>query len=180
MDLRISSDGEIVVIHDRTVDRTTDGRGEVSNMDLPTLRKLDAGGGESIPVLNEVIHLAREYDATLFLEVKVPSIGELLIPTLREEDFLNNSVIFGPPDLVNEIHDIDPEVNCTEPGRFRVGIHDLSPGGIAGMHRRGLVLIHGDIDEEEEMRRLISLGLDGIITNYPNHLAGVHESTREE
>jgi len=180
MDLRSSSDGEIVVIHDRTVDRTTDGSGEVSSMDLSTLRKLDAGGGERTPILREVLDLARDNDATLFLEVKVPGVGELLISILKEQDSVDNSVIFDPALLVGEIHEIDSKTKCTEPGSFRVGIHDLSTEGIAEMHRRGLVLIHGDIDDEEEMHRLISLGLDGIITNYPNRLAGVHESTRED
>jgi glycerophosphoryl diester phosphodiesterase len=149
-------------------------------MDLSTLRKLDAGEAEPIPTLSEVLHLAREYEATLFLEVKVPGISELLIPALEDQNSVGNSVIFGPADLIREIHEIEPEVNCTEPGKFRVGIHDLSPDGISEMHGRGLVLIHGDIDEEGEMRRLIGLGLDGIITNYPNRLASVHESKIED
>lgn len=172
MDLRLSGDGEIVVIHDRTVDRTTDGTGEVSSINLARLRELDAGRGERIPLLSEVIDLALRKDATMFLEIKVPGMGGTLVPALRESDAIGNSVVFGR-EQGREIHELEPKIGCTGPGIFRIGIHDLSPGAISEMHGRGLVLIHGDIDERKEMRRLIGLGLDGIITNYPNRLADV-------
>ena len=53
-DVRKSLDGRLVVIHDRTVDRTTDGKGAVSGKTLSELRSLDAGCGERIPTLEEV------------------------------------------------------------------------------------------------------------------------------
>ena len=55
LDVHLTSDGHIVVIHDDTVDRTTDGRGRVSDMDIDSLRSLDAGMGERIPLLKEVL-----------------------------------------------------------------------------------------------------------------------------
>ena len=177
LDLRRSRDGEIVVIHDRTVDRTTDGTGEVSRMDLSTLRGLDAGGGEKIPRLGDVLSLASQEDAVLFLELKVSGIGEKLLSELKEHNASERVVVFGR-DAVGEVYGLDPGIRCTDPGLFRIGIRDLSPEGIAEMHSRGLVLIHGDIDDEEEMLRLIELGLDGIITNYPNRLARVASSVR--
>jgi glycerophosphoryl diester phosphodiesterase len=61
LDAKLSADGHVVVIHDETVDRTTDGRGKVSKLSLAALRELDAGGffseqyrDESIPTLDEV------------------------------------------------------------------------------------------------------------------------------
>src|SRR3972149_8380299 len=61
LDAKLSADGQVVVIHDRTVDRTTDGHGRVSDLSLAVLRSLDAGGsysdqyrGVKIPTLEEV------------------------------------------------------------------------------------------------------------------------------
>lgn len=61
MDIKLSADGEVVVIHDATVDRTTNGQGRVSQLDIAALRELDAGSffsetfiGEKVPTLSEV------------------------------------------------------------------------------------------------------------------------------
>ena len=68
-DVHLSSDGELVVIHDHTLERTTDGQGMVLQHTLAALRELDAGGGERVPVLAEVCELARGR-AGLCVEVK--------------------------------------------------------------------------------------------------------------
>jgi len=57
-DVHLSSDGRLVVIHDHTLDRTTNGTGLVRDLTAAELRKLDAGEGEKIPLLQEVIELA--------------------------------------------------------------------------------------------------------------------------
>jgi len=54
LDVMLSKDGQLVVIHDETVDRTTNGTGKVAEMDLVELKVLDAGQGESLPTLPEV------------------------------------------------------------------------------------------------------------------------------
>ena len=88
-DLRVSRDGEIVIIHDPTVDRTTDGTGPVSALTLGELKKLDAGArfsrdggrtfpfrgqGLAIPTFDEM--LARYSSIPLVIEVKIPEAGE--------------------------------------------------------------------------------------------------------
>jgi glycerophosphoryl diester phosphodiesterase len=77
VDLHITSDGEIVVIHDKTLDRTTDGSGPVTQQSLADLRALDAGGwfnpffkGTKIPTLGEVLDLLIRYDGRAYLEFK--------------------------------------------------------------------------------------------------------------
>jgi glycerophosphoryl diester phosphodiesterase len=59
VDVRITSDGRIVVIHDATVDRTTNGSGPVAGMTFDELRTLDAGDGERVPLLEEVVAALR-------------------------------------------------------------------------------------------------------------------------
>ena len=69
-DLRIGADGSLVVIHDVSVDRTTNGRGKVSDLSLGTLKDLDAGGGQPIPTMAEVLAFVRTSDLQLLLDVK--------------------------------------------------------------------------------------------------------------
>ena len=69
-DLRMGADGSLVVIHDASVDRTTDGRGKVSDLTLGTLKNLDAGGGQPIPTFAEVLAFVRSSDLQLLLDVK--------------------------------------------------------------------------------------------------------------
>lgn len=77
VDLHLTTDGEIVVIHDPTLDRTTSGTGPVPAMTLAELRALDAGGwfdpffaGTRIPTLQEVLAVALKHDGQLYLELK--------------------------------------------------------------------------------------------------------------
>lgn len=71
-DIRISKDGELVLIHDNTVDRTTNGSGKVIDMTLAELRELDAGNGEKIPTFKEFMDLVKDHPTiTLDLELKV-------------------------------------------------------------------------------------------------------------
>lgn len=67
VDVRLSKDKELVVIHDPTVDRTTDGTGQVEDMTLQELKKLNAGKGERIPTLQEIIEAIK--DAKLVLSL---------------------------------------------------------------------------------------------------------------
>jgi glycerophosphoryl diester phosphodiesterase len=77
IDCLLTEDGEIVLMHDQTLDRTTNGTGLVSSQSLADIRKLDAGswfdgrfGGERVPTLTEAIEFAKTYDFGLVVEVK--------------------------------------------------------------------------------------------------------------
>jgi len=71
-DVHLSSDGQVVVIHDGTLDRTTDGHGAVNQQTLAELQRLDAGGGERVPLLSELVELVRGR-CGLLVELKAPS-----------------------------------------------------------------------------------------------------------
>ncbi len=107
LDVHMSSDGEVVVIHDSRVDRTTNGRGTVRGLTLAQLKALDAGtwynrihpkrarqefAGTRIPHLREVLELVRETEAGLFVELKDPELypedfEERVITLLRRNEF---------------------------------------------------------------------------------------------
>ena len=87
-DVHLSSDGRLVVIHDHTLDRTTNGSGLVRDFTAAELRKLDAGDGEKIPLLQEVVELAIG-KVGLVIEIKqlpplYPGLEEKLINMLRQ------------------------------------------------------------------------------------------------
>ena len=75
-DIQKTADGDYVVIHDPTVDRTTNGTGKVSSYSTAEIQKLDAGHGEKLPLLTEVIDWAVANDVALDIEVKHPQPGD--------------------------------------------------------------------------------------------------------
>ncbi len=86
VDLQRSRDGRVVIIHDQTVDRTTNGKGKVAARSLAELQALDAGKGERIPTLEELLELA-EGRVGLMLEVKEAGIAELTARIVRQSRF---------------------------------------------------------------------------------------------
>ena len=86
LDVLLSRDGRVVVIHDDTVDRTTDGEGKVASLTLAQLRALDAGAwfsrefeGERIPTLEEALSLARGR-ILVNVEIKTEAVGRGIVP----------------------------------------------------------------------------------------------------
>ncbi len=120
MDLHVTRDGAVVVIHDDTLDRTTDGRGAVSAQNLEALKRYDAGArfghqfsGERIPTLREVVDLVQASGKTrvrLNLETKFArgqegkpaDFEERVLAILRETGFVERTILqsFFHPSLV--------------------------------------------------------------------------------
>ena len=89
-DLALTSDGEFILIHDETVDRTTDGHGLVRNMTYSEIAALDAGrwfspqfAGERVPRLRDALHLSRELGIIYQLELKMYDRDAVIFPKLR-------------------------------------------------------------------------------------------------
>lgn len=93
VDVRFSSDREPVVIHDETLDRTTNGSGKVSDQTLEHLRALDAGKGEQIPTLSEVLSLVKALGPELVIELKEPGIEGRVVREIVEAGMERNVVI---------------------------------------------------------------------------------------
>ncbi len=112
-DVRVTKDGHLVLIHDATVDRTTNGTGEVAGFTLEALRKLDAGQGEQIPTLRELMELVKDHPTlTLDIELKEypENVGEELafrvcdetLALLNEYDFSHRVVINSFSGILND------------------------------------------------------------------------------
>lgn len=107
IDLRTTNDGEIVILHDATVDRTTDGAGPVSDLTLAQVKALDAGShespefaGERIPTYEETLQLVKGTGVKLLLDIKTPAVTERAV-ALTERYGMIDDVIVGPRTVAN-------------------------------------------------------------------------------
>ncbi len=91
LDVRATADNVPVVIHDATLDRTTDGHGAVCDFALRDLADFDAGKGERIPTFDQV--LERFPDTPLIVELKEPRVGPLVAETLRRQEAVSRVVV---------------------------------------------------------------------------------------
>jgi glycerophosphoryl diester phosphodiesterase len=112
IDLRATADGHIVVMHDDSVDRTTSGRGKVSELTLADIRSLDAGrhagpefADQKVPTFREVLETVRDSGTKLVLDIKPgPLLDHDRIVRLTEEYGATLDVIVGPRSLA-DLHD---------------------------------------------------------------------------
>ncbi len=99
-DVHQSADGRLVVIHDHSVDRTTSGTGMVRDLRWEELRELDAGQGERLPLLEEVVDLACEAGVGVCIEIKqipipYPGIEQQVVDLLRERDMIEQAAVIS-------------------------------------------------------------------------------------
>jgi len=112
-DLRVSRDGHIVIMHDRWVDRTTNGRGRVHRLSLDDLRALDAGSGQSVPTLHETLTFVRSTDLRLLLDVKDDRrIAPEALVSIIAASGMDDRVVVGSrsPRMIGAIEQLKPEL----------------------------------------------------------------------
>ena len=111
-DIQKTADGDYVVIHDPTVDRTTNGSGKVSSFSTADIQKLDAGQGEKLPLFTEVIDWAVANDVALDIEVKHPHKGDEigLAQTVRQSGLRDPWVMSFDGDFMDRFEREAPEI----------------------------------------------------------------------
>ena len=202
LDVHASRDGEIVVLHDATLDRTTDHQGLVCEQTLAEIRRADAGSwfapryrNERVPTLEEVLDLAR-HRALVLIEIKADFIAERLLSIIVDMSAESQVIIQSfDPQTVQRIKLLNPSVPTsllvgklpTSPSRVRarrlvkqilqVGANALSvwhamltPPFFEEMRKRAIGVWAWTVDEEIVIRDLALMGIQGIITNYPDRL----------
>lgn len=186
-DVHLTLDGHLVIIHDDTVDRTTNGSGRVGAMTLAQLRALDAGQGRQIPLLQEVLDVVRGR-AILLLELKGPftpdPVARAVMANRMQEQVIFTSFHFGRLARIKQIDARlqtgatfgDPPADALEEslalGASTVGIHypKMTEEFVVRARRLGLNLRAWNPDEEADIQRMIDLGPTGISSNRPDRV----------
>lgn len=218
MDAQITADDAVVLHHDGTVDRQTDGAGAIADLPLARIRELDAGyrfvgedgedwtgRGTRIPTLDEV--LATFPGTHMVIELKLdggPGVIKAVARRIEEADAADRVMVASfdlgylrrfrerlpgvatnmPEDETRAFyirHLVGAHRWRTPPaGFFQVpehheGRHLVTPRFVAAAHRLGVDVHVWTVNEDEDMRRLIDIGVDGIITDYPDRLVALLE-----
>ncbi|WP_182867510.1 glycerophosphodiester phosphodiesterase [Rhodopirellula sp. JC639] len=113
-------DGSVVLMHDKTVDRTTDGKGRVIELSLEQLRQLDAGSwkdkrfaGEPVPTLKEALERLRGTNCQPVIEIKMDGISRQVIDDVRALGMVDQvAVIAFSKTVVQEIRALEPDLTC--------------------------------------------------------------------
>jgi glycerophosphoryl diester phosphodiesterase len=217
MDVQSTADGVMVVIHDATIDRTTNGTGRVGDLTLAEIKKLDAGyhwspdgmktfpwrgQGVSIPTLDEVFTRLPEMRFNIEPKQERPSLAKPLCRMIREKGMANKVTVGSfRQTVLDEFRRECPEVatsaspaeasefvtiyKAKRGGAYRpvmqalqvpeyvVGAQLLNKEFVEAAHARNLQVHAWTVNETEAMRRLIGIGVDGIMTDYPDRLMSV-------
>lgn len=196
LDIHLSKDGELIVMHDETVTRTTNGKGKIRNLTLEQIKSLDAGSwfgdkfkGLVVPTLDEVFQLSGG-KIKLLIEVKgssrkYPGIEKKLVETIYKYYAKDWCIVQSFDDeILKNISQLDPSIVLHQliVGRIFPPVipefiravnpnhHFVSGKKIEKIHSQGKKIFVWTVNEEKRMGKLISMEVDGIITNYPEKL----------
>ena len=190
-DVQVTKDGALVVIHDETLDRTTNGAGPINGLTLTEIEALDAGQGERIPTFDEVIELAKGAGIDIFPEAKsahlYPGIEEKMLAALGQSGYLDHTVIQSfEADSLNRFHQLNPQAKlCALYGLWKLSVSNppggaqavcpaaemvlLNPGMIRQAHLEGRqVFVWYLAAENPQLTKVMRFfGADGVIVNDP-------------
>lgn len=199
-DVQLTRDGRLVICHDETLERTTDGKGFIKDHSYSELMELDAGGwfdnrfrNERIPELSQLLRLVRDHHMLLNIEIKsgivlYPGIEDKIIAQVKEFG-LQDSVIISSFNhySVKKCRDIAPDIKTGilymeglyEPWNYMKALDcqcahpfymALAPEIARELKARGYQINVFTVNDPQEALKLAEAGVDGIITNYPDRI----------
>lgn len=200
LDIQLSKDGHPIVIHDAEVSRTTHCEGLVSELTLKQIKQFDAGKGERIPTLAEVIDLARDR-VKLYIELKGQRTPGPVVDMIHSMVFEDQVIVCSfYPWLIQKIKFLNPLIHtsmlirnedrkadfvewalavaadyvhpCWE-NALPTPHKTLTPESITAIRRQNLGLIIWQEQRPSELQKLVQLNVDGICTNAPDILAAI-------
>jgi len=199
LDLHLSKDGVLIVMHNATVDQTTNGHGAIRDLTLAELRLLDAGHGEHIPTLPDVIDLVRGRQG-LYIELKAEGTPQPTVDLLRANAMTAaHQAIVGSfqAELVRETKELAPELSVSllvgpvYPAHELIALaraaradyvhlcwetraphpHQLlTPELLRALREAGLGIVLWHEERDDELSVLRTLDVDAICTNTPDKL----------
>ncbi|MFF4274357.1 glycerophosphodiester phosphodiesterase [Streptomyces sp. NPDC001536] len=182
LDLHLSKDGALVVMHDTDVDRTTDGTGPIAEKTLAELRALDAGRGERVPVFEEVLDAVR---LPLQAEIKDMQAARALAEVMLRRDLVARVEVSSFHDeAIAEISRLVPGVRtaliasrygtdivdrAVEAGAATVclNIRRITLEVVEAARKADLRIIGWVVNTQDHLRLVRALQLDGATTDYP-------------
>jgi len=185
-DVRLSKDKELIIIHDKTLDRTTNGKGLVKNYTLKELKKFNAGKNEKIPTLQEYINLLKN-KAIMVIELKENVVSEI-VKVIKKNKIQDKVILVSFHDsYLRKIKKLNKNIKTgflsvrplltLKRAKFckadLIGIYHkfLKKKFIEKAHKNNLkVFVYVRINEnpnKKYIKKLINLGLDGIALNKP-------------
>lgn len=203
LDIHPTSDGELVVIHDPTLDRTTDGHGFVSTHTLAQIQELDAGSwfdpsfrDVRVPTFREVLEWARGR-TKIVIEIKqgpifYPHIEEMMIAALDHAQMRNETLVISfDHHSVRKVKQLAPDIatgvlyagRCIDPvGLARAAEADalmpywalLTKDEVAAAHQAGL-LIGPWGGAEQNYEYILATGVDAVLADFPDRPRSVME-----
>ena len=203
-DVRATADGALLILHDPSVDRTTDGTGQIWDLSCEKVRQLDASAGREgfagvqIPTLGEVLDAL---PSAMELNIHVypgPTDGATIVDGVCREiqtrDLYESAFIAGSDEVMDLVIATDDKVRrCLLGSQDRADtyaqlarnfgctniqpLHRITTQALCDeAHRLGLIVHPFYADDEPEMRRLIDCGVDGILTNHPHRLIALRQN----
>ncbi|MFZ4506129.1 MAG: glycerophosphodiester phosphodiesterase [Fimbriimonas sp.] len=199
IDLRTTSDGKLVIMHDRTVDRMTDGKGDVRKLTFAEIRKLKVMekrhpefGTERVPTFQEVLKLCRG-KINIYLDFKDADVRQTY-EELKKAKMLRSFIVYCGGDEIRQWHEVDPTVPVIydQPDDVKTAEAmnawlDTKPGisildGPYTTHNKDMssaaqargVLVWPDIENPGENPKqwadALSRGVTGLLTDHPGRL----------
>ncbi|MBW2996464.1 hypothetical protein KY332_04135, partial [Candidatus Woesearchaeota archaeon] len=111
VDARITKDKKVVIIHDPTVDRTTNGKGNVNNLTLKQIKKLNIGEKEKIPTLQEVISLLKRKKSQLNIHIKEHAAADQVVKIVKKNNFQRKTIISSFAEITLEkVKELSPNI----------------------------------------------------------------------
>ena len=192
LDVHISSDGHIIVIHDETIDRTTNGKGLVNTLSLPELKSFLIEGRLEIPTLIEVFNLI---DKKCLINIELKGAGTVTKVVALIEEYISNKnwnyehfIISGFDwNMLEEIHNLNPNIVIgvlTEEDLDSAlafaeiikakAIHPdyqlLNDKNTQEIQEKGFLVLPWTVNTIEGIQKIKSYNVDGIISDFPDKI----------
>lgn len=182
LDVRLSRDGELVLMHDESVDRTTNGKGLVEELDLSELKALRVRGQE-IPTLEEALILAKKLNLGLVVEMKEEGLEELVAGALSGGNCIVTSYFHSSLYEIKDISDLRTGIIIAslpiKPVQLALWARAdaifpkrVNPRLFKEAHQKGLSVYPWTVNTRDSASWLLRLGADGLVTDDPCLIRG--------
>lgn len=192
LDVYVLKTGELVVIHDDKVNRTTDGKGYVIDKSFEDIRALDAGQGEKVPTLKEVFDLV-DKKVPINVELKgentAKPVAELIKNYIGEKGWTTEHFLVSSFDHyeLKDFKELMPEIRVgalitgipigysdyaksLDAYSVNLNLEFINKRFVDDAHDKGFKVFVYTVNDEDDIERMRQLGVDGLFSNYPDRI----------